>query len=1442
MSARPIDRFLTPASNQVYIFQQEPQYETDIHRQLQRRGLSNPIKTLSPEAISELGSATPAGIVCLCSSQPTGDTGSRVENTGADSAENTDIAVRSMIERILETGVDCPVLVVGASVDVASAYEAGATDVVPLSITEHPETIIGKVVTVLKHSQHERLLSDLLDETTDGILIHDPQTGEILACNERFYRMLGYDPATRNITLADISGHDEKFTKDRAASVIQQAADGTPATFEWKSPANEGEDIWVAVRLESATLADQQYVIASVRDISVRKEREQELRESQATLQRLHEITANPDLTTDERVQELLGFGAAKLDMGIGFLSRIDPEAGEFEVVEAQGEHPLIQAGKESALEETYCRRVVEGSDLPVAIQDAEDAGMADDPAYEKFGLGCYLGAEIVVNGDLYGTLCFADDNPRHEPFSDAEEALINHMAQWLRQELQQQAYVREVKKTQEQQRRIFERIDDAFFAVDTEWRVQYANEAGEAVLRDAMDAEYARDDIIGRHLWEEIPDAVGTPFYDQYHRAMAEQQSASFEEYYEPLDIWFNVSVYPDEDGLSVYLTDITDRKDREQELERYETILESIEDAVYAIEPDGVITYVNQQYASMKGVDRDTLIGTNIYDWVNDETAARADAVRQQLEEGDREVGTLEYDFQSVGGETTPVEMRFAPIGDAREGNRRVGVIRDISEQKERERELYIKQRALEEASIPLTLSDPSREDNPLAYVNNAFEELTGYDAAEAVGRNCRFLQGPATDPDTVDDLRAKINAEEDVTTEIRNYRADGSDFWNWLSVTPIYDEDGTLLRYLGSQRDVSERRRNRRIREQLLSTTKELMNADSRERIAQVVSEAATSILGYDLNAVYLRTHDEQESSLTAVAWPDRIDDLCDGPLSPNPAGPVREAFETGEPVIWTDANTGEDVSTERYGPVSSLLVLPLGDHGMLALGSRDRNAFAEAETNRAQLLTVNATAAFDRMERRQELEQYETLFETVRDKLYIIDENGYIEMLSQPLAEVVGYEADELRGHHVSKFLTDETVTDGEGRILDLLVTPDSVSSTYEGALERRDGSEITVEIELSLLPYDDHFRGTVGVVRDISERRQREEELRIFRKALTDAGIGLVMYDESGHFEYINDHYAQLLGRTRKDIKAAPIWETFEELNQQTFDSYWDSFALGETRTEKTEHRRGDGSTVPVETVTTKVEVDGTEHRILTVREITERRERRQQSEVLHRLIRHNLRNDLTVILGHSGMLEADLDGANAKAAATINETANGLRDITETAQKAQDIIGRETVRKPINVVSLLEDEIRKVQTEFDVAVETDFARTQFVLADVPLREAFRQLLTNAVEHNDSTVPSLSVRTVPATDRSGWLNIEIADDGSGIPEHEVTTVTAGEETSLQHGSGIGLWIVHWIVTRYGGELEFDGGEEAGSLVRIKLPLANRQAESASDVPSARSDRE
>lgn len=123
----------------------------------------------------------------------------------------------------------------------------------------------------------------------------------------------------------------------------------------------------------------------------------------------------------------------------------------------------------------------------------------------------------------------------------------------------------------------------------------------------------------------------------------------------------------------------------------------------------------------------------------------------------------------------------------------------------------------RAVSEAPVGMSLSDPDLPDYPLVYVNEAWEEHTGYPIEEAIGRNPRFLQGPGTDPDDVEELSRAIEQEEQVTVEIRNYRRDGTPFWNELTVAPVYDEDGELAHYVGFQNDVTDRKTAERLAEE-------------------------------------------------------------------------------------------------------------------------------------------------------------------------------------------------------------------------------------------------------------------------------------------------------------------------------------------------------------------------------------------------------------------------------------------------------------------------------------------------------------------------------------------------------------------------------------------------------------------------------------------------
>lgn len=112
-------------------------------------------------------------------------------------------------------------------------------------------------------------------------------------------------------------------------------------------------------------------------------------------------------------------------------------------------------------------------------------------------------------------------------------------------------------------------------------------------------------------------------------------------------------------------------------------------------------------------------------------------------------------------------------------------------------------------------MVISDPRQPDNPIVMANKAFLDTTGYVVEEVIGYNCRFLQGPDTDPASVDKIREAIIAECDLTIELLNYRKDGSSFWNELHLSPIHDDDGQLIYFFASQLDVSERFQMRDLR---------------------------------------------------------------------------------------------------------------------------------------------------------------------------------------------------------------------------------------------------------------------------------------------------------------------------------------------------------------------------------------------------------------------------------------------------------------------------------------------------------------------------------------------------------------------------------------------------------------------------------------------------
>ena len=108
-------------------------------------------------------------------------------------------------------------------------------------------------------------------------------------------------------------------------------------------------------------------------------------------------------------------------------------------------------------------------------------------------------------------------------------------------------------------------------------------------------------------------------------------------------------------------------------------------------------------------------------------------------------------------------------------------------------------------EEREQSVVITNPALPDNPMIFISDEFEKQTGYSPKEALGRNCRFLQGPETDPYAVDAIRRELETESEITIDILNYKKDGTTFWNRLRIRPLYGDDGNVMFYAGAQNPI-------------------------------------------------------------------------------------------------------------------------------------------------------------------------------------------------------------------------------------------------------------------------------------------------------------------------------------------------------------------------------------------------------------------------------------------------------------------------------------------------------------------------------------------------------------------------------------------------------------------------------------------------------------
>jgi signal transduction histidine kinase len=220
-------------------------------------------------------------------------------------------------------------------------------------------------------------------------------------------------------------------------------------------------------------------------------------------------------------------------------------------------------------------------------------------------------------------------------------------------------------------------------------------------------------------------------------------------------------------------------------------------------------------------------------------------------------------------------------------------------------------------------------------------------------------------------------------------------------------------------------------------------------------------------------------------------------------------------------------------------------------------------------------------------------------------------------------------------------------------------------------------------------------------------------------------------------------------------------------------------------------------------------------------DITDKLRQERHLDVLQRVLRHNLRNDVNVITGNAERaLEAAENEETREAIRSIKRTADGLTQLCNEAQTIRKVLGESPTLKPTDLDAIIDTVSKDCLRRFRQAMITvDCPAGLTVQADERLRIVVDSLLDNAVRHNTASLPKV---TISARVVDEMVELAVADNGPGIPETEQEIITGDADISpLSHGSGLGLWLVRWLTESYGGQLHIETPDSGGTVVRIRL---------------------
>ncbi|ELZ15136.1 multi-sensor signal transduction histidine kinase [Haloterrigena salina JCM 13891] len=863
--------------------------------------------------------------------------------------------------------------------------------------------------------------------------------------------------------------------------------------------------------------------------------------------------------------------------------------------------------------------------------------------------------------------------------------------------------------------------------------------------------------------------------------------------------------------------LTDITERKHAELELQRNNEQLETLFDVlpvgVVVADADGRIRQVNDTAREIWGgdvFDTDSIAGYDrypVWDADSGERVSPEEMTLARVLEGEEVTDPDIYEIEADDGERRIVRTEGMPVRNERgEVTRGVVTITDITERRE-------SQRRLEESEQRYrTLVDRFPNGGVGLFDENLEYQIAGGGAFDEIGASADEIIGQTLweryPTELAERLEPKFRAALD--GEISSFEMEFHDR-DWMAYTvPVMDDEDEIFGGMIMVQEITERKereRKLRERERSLEQYKEYIDEilDAIDDVFYIVGEdgslqrwnrSVTDVTGYS---------DEEIAAMepTELVIDDDVEDVL---------AAIGEGLETGSVSVELTVRTS-DGDTVPFEFNASRLEDPWGNTVLAGIG-RDIT---------------------DRLEREKHLERYETIVETVNDGVYVVDEDGRFTMVNETYASMLGYEPDELVGTDASQ-MVDDAVTER----VEELTADDTERPTIEAEVRTADGDRLPVEGTFAMLPEDDSTWHRVSIVRDISDRKERERRLeeseRRYRTLVENFPGGAVgLYDETLEYIVVGGEAFDDLGISEDEVAGATLYERYPDDLVDEIEPYFRAVFDGEANTFEFRAR---GRDVWAHTIPLRNDDDEIFAGMVMVQDVTERREyERKLEESNERLERfayaasHDLQEPLRMVTSYLMLLENrygdvfDEDGQEFLEFAV--DGADRMREMIDGLLEYSRVETRGDPFEPMDLNAVVDDVLEDLQFRIE---ETD---AELTVEDLPrvegdasqLRQVFQNLLSNALTYSGDEPPRIHVGAVRRGEE--WV-ISVEDEGIGIaPEDQERVFTIFDRLHSRgeyDGTGIGLALCERIVERHGGEIWVDSEPGEGATFSVTLPAS------------------